>query len=230
MTQSREMPVLSREQCRAVDRRAIDEYGVSGLVLMENAGRGAAELLISLGARGPVAICCGRGNNAGDGFVIARHLDLHGIPARICLRGEPSELTPDAAANFHIAQQSGIPIELFGNHLDVERLRAQIVDADWLVDALLGTGAQGEPRPPISDMIDEMNRSGLPILAVDVPSGLDCETGKASQQTVRARHTCTFVAAKRGFMVPEAAEYLGQLHVLHIGAPRKLVEEILNQA
>jgi NAD(P)H-hydrate epimerase len=224
------MPVLSREQARAVDRRAIDEYGVSGLVLMENAGRGAAELLLTLGARGPVVVCCGRGNNAGDGFVIARHLDLHNIPVKICLRGDPAELTPDAAANFQIVKRSGIPIELFGNQHDDQRFASQIHGAEWLVDALLGTGAQGEPRPPLSQMIEQMNASGLPILAVDLPSGLDCETGQPANQTIRAQHTCTFVAAKRGFLAPAAAPFLGKVHVLHIGAPRVLVEEILRPA
>src|SRR2546423_2021671 len=99
---------LSRKQVRTLDRRAIEEFGVPGVVLMENAGRGAAEYLLSLGARGPVAICCGKGNNGGDGFVIARHLDLHRVPIRLHLFGQPDELRGDAAINYAILERSGL--------------------------------------------------------------------------------------------------------------------------
>ena len=104
----------TRDQVRAVDRRAIDVYGFSGLVLMENAGRGVADVLCRLGIAGPVVICCGKGNNAGDGFVIARHLDLRGHAVRVLLWAEPEELTGDAAANFRILAKTDVPIEVFG--------------------------------------------------------------------------------------------------------------------
>src|SRR5213596_202481 len=94
--------LLSRAEVRDIDRRAIDEYGMSGLVLMENAGRGCADVLCQIGCRGPVAVVCGKGNNAGDGFVIARHLDLRGVPVKVVLLGPPAELRGDAAANYAI--------------------------------------------------------------------------------------------------------------------------------
>src|SRR5215475_15723428 len=103
---------LSREQVRAIDRRAIEEFGVPGVVLMENAGRGAAEVLLALGARGPVVVCCGKGNNGGDGFVIARHLDNRAVPLRVLLFGRPDELAGDAAINYQIIAKSGLPIIL----------------------------------------------------------------------------------------------------------------------
>src|SRR5262245_39006607 len=93
---------LTRAQVREVDRRAIEVYGLSGLVLMENAGRGCVDVLASLGCRGPVAVVCGKGNNAGDGFVIARHLDLRGIAVKVLLLGSPADLRGDAAANYAI--------------------------------------------------------------------------------------------------------------------------------
>ena len=105
---------FTREQSRRVDQLAQQEYGFSGLVLMENAGRGVADVLCRLGIAGPVAICCGKGNNAGDGFVIARHLDLRGHPVRVLLWAEPEELTGDAAANFRILAKTDVPIEVFG--------------------------------------------------------------------------------------------------------------------
>lgn len=228
-------PALNRQQCREVDRRAIADYGMTGLVLMENAGRGVADLLESLGIAGPVLIACGRGNNAGDGFVIARHLDLRGYQVRIALCGSPGELTPDAAANYGIVARAGVPITSFvdvvagsraGDHFAAE-LTALVDGAAWIVDALLGTGARGEPRPPLDATIATLNAAGVPILAVDVPSGLDCDTGQAARHTIRATHTATFVANKTGFNSARAADFTGQVHVLDIGAPRKLIDEVL---
>ena len=222
-----EMPTLRRDQCREVDRRLVEDYGIPSVVLMENAGRGAAELLRSLGAKGPVAICCGSGNNAGDGFVIARHLDLEGIPVRVCLWTEPSRLQGDAAVNFRIVERSGLPLQVFGAVHDRRRLLSELAGADWVVDALLGTGARGEPRSPLAEVIGEINAQGLPVFAVDVPSGLDCDTGRPSATTIRARHTATFVAAKPGFSAAPAADYVGELHVLPIGVPTRLIEAII---
>ena len=224
------MAILNRQQVREVDRRAIQEYGMSGLVLMENAGRGVAELLFRLMAgqlriqgvkqwpAGPVTMVCGKGNNGGDGFVIARHLDLFGVSVRVALLCKPSELTGDAAVNFSITGKAGIPIQIFGAPLDPARFDAALAGAAWLVDAILGTGAVGEPKSPYAEAIDRMNASGIPILAVDLPSGLDCDTGAAAKHTIRAVHTCTFVAAKPGFFVEGVKPYVGTLHVLDIGA------------
>src|SRR5262245_62514031 len=109
---------LSRAEVREVDRRAIEEYDMTGLVLMENAGRGCVDVLMQLGCRGPVAIVCGKGNNAGDGFVIARHLDLHGVGVKILLLGSPSELRGDAAANHEVIRRSGLNIVDLSGHAD----------------------------------------------------------------------------------------------------------------
>jgi NAD(P)H-hydrate epimerase len=218
---------LTREQSRRVDRLAVEEYGFSGLVLMENAGRGVADVLCGLGLAGPAIICCGKGNNAGDGFVVARHLELRGHAVRVLLWALPEELTGDAAANYRILANSGVPIEVFGSSHDATRLARTLENAAWIVDALLGTGARGEPRPPIDAVIDQLNASSTPTLAIDVPSGLDCDTGQAAAHTIHAAVTCTFVAAKAGFLVPGAERYLGRLHVLDIGTPRNLLERIV---
>src|SRR5207253_7679178 len=103
---------LSRDEVRELDRRAISEFGMPGVVLMENAGRGAAELLRSLGVHARVAICCGKGNNGGDGFVIARHLDLCHVPVRVLFFGKPAELTGEAATHFRILERSGVSLEV----------------------------------------------------------------------------------------------------------------------
>jgi len=220
---------LTRAQSRQVDRRAMEEYGISGPVLMENAGRGVADRLCALGIGGPVVICCGKGNNAGDGFVIARHLDLRGFAVRVLLWAEPSELTGDAAANFRILEKTGVPIVVFGEEHDAARLDKHLAGAAWIVDALLGTGARGEPRPPLDAVIERLNAAAAAKLAVDLPSGLDCDTGQPARHTIRAAATCTFVAAKPGFLAPGADQYTGQVYVLDVGAPRKLIEEVLGQ-
>jgi NAD(P)H-hydrate epimerase len=223
--------VLNREQVRRVDRLAIERYGMTGLVLMENAGRGAAELIAGLGLGGgdprrPIVIGCGTGNNGGDGFVIARHLDNCGLSVRLLLFGDPQKLTPDATANYEIARLAGLPIEAFTHPVDAAMLAESLKGAAGLVDALLGTGSHGEPKPPLDRAIEAFNAQGVPIVAIDVPSGLDCDTGAAASRTIRAAHTITFVAAKPGFFVPEAAPYVGRLHVVDIGVPRALLAEI----
>lgn len=219
---------LDRHASRQVDRRAIEEYGLSGLVLMENAGRGTTDVLCQLGIAGPVLICCGKGNNAGDGFVIARHLDLRGFAVRVALWTAAEELTGDAAVNFQILRKTDVPILPVTSPEQLRRFDQQLAQAAWIVDALLGTGAQGEPRPPFDAAIDRINgATNTRRLAVDLPSGLDCDTGQPSGHTVRADHTCTFVAAKPGFFAPGADRYTGEIHVVDIGIPRKLLEEVL---
>src|SRR5436309_401717 len=135
------MPIitLSCEQCRQIDLVAIKEYGISSLVLMENAGRACVDVLERLGVDGPVVILCGKGNNAGDGFVIARHLEIRGYTCRVLLLCPPHELRGDAATNFAILQKTGVPI------IDLSSARAgasppPVDNANWLIDAMLGTG------------------------------------------------------------------------------------------
>jgi yjeF N-terminal region len=217
---------LSRSQVRSIDCRAIAEYGLTGLVLMENAGRGCVDVLCPLGCCGPVVIVCGKGNNAGDGLVIARHLDLRGIAVKVLLLGPPGELHGDAAANYAIVVRSAIPLVDLSGPWDASRFEAELAGAEWIVDAILGTGATGAPRPPWDDAIRKLNAHPGRKLAVDLPSGLDCDTGIVSNPTFRADHTCTFVARKIGFDNPAAAEFLGAVHVVDIGAPRRLVADV----
>lgn len=222
--------VLSRKWIREVDRRAIEEYGIPGPVLMENAGRGTADLLCRMGIDGTVLVLCGRGNNAGDGFVIARHLELRGFRLEVLLCTSPDHLQGDALLNFNVVRKSGIPLHFLadpnvGDHLG-ERLRA----ADWIVDAMLGTGAVGAVRPPFDRVIATLNQSGRKVMAVDLPSGLDCDGGPTAGAVVRADVTATFVAWKPGFLVEGARAFTGEVHVMDIGAPRKLIQEVLSEA
>ncbi|MDX1964214.1 MAG: NAD(P)H-hydrate epimerase [Pirellulales bacterium] len=226
---------LSRENSRALDARAMAEYGLPGLVLMENAGRGVVDKICQFGIDGPIVVCCGKGNNGGDGLVIARHLDLRRISVEVLLFADPAELSGDALVNYQVAVAAQIPMVICPassdpappwRHLMGEKLRR----AGWIVDALLGTGFQGNLRAPYDKAIEYLNRAARPVVAVDLPSGLDCDTGHPAIPTVRATHTCTFVAEKLGFAADAAHAYLGVVHVLDIGAPRILVEDVLRTA
>jgi NAD(P)H-hydrate epimerase len=216
---------LTRDEARELDRRAMDEFGVPGLVLMENAGRGMAELLLALGTWGPVVVCSGPGNNGGDGFVIARHLDNAAVPVRVLLFGDASRLAGDAAVNYRILTLSGVPRKAYGrDEPDEDGLRAELNGADWVVDALFGSGLRGPLRPPFDRVVAAINAGGARVFAVDIPSGLDCDTGRPMGPTVRAHHTATVAALKKGFAESAAREWLGQVHVVGMGAPRRLLE------
>jgi NAD(P)H-hydrate epimerase len=233
------MRPLTREQVRAVDLRAIGDYSLPGIVLMENAGRNAAHLLHMLAsARSPaghekVVIVCGRGNNGGDGFVIARHLENFGVAVRIVLASDPAGLRGDAAVNHAVAVRAGIPVRVLESGSPAD-WSAAIAGVDWIVDALLGTGATGAPRGAVATAIGAINAArdgatatGQPpgVFAVDIPSGLNCDTGVAAGECIRADATATFVARKIGFDAPGSSAFTGAVHVLDIGVPRKLLEE-----
>jgi NAD(P)H-hydrate epimerase len=215
------MKLLTRADSREVDRYAIEELKVPSLVLMENAGRGAAEVLLS---RQPAAhkalILCGKGNNGGDGFTMARHLAIRGVEVQVILFASPIDLTGDAKTNYEIAKRIGLPLVDLSSATNLKScLAAQVDEIDWIVDAMLGTGATGEPREPYHTAIRWANEQPVSKLAVDVPSGLDCDTGQPSSATLCADVTCTFHSPKVGFTQPSAAGFLGELHVISIGIP-----------
>lgn len=221
--------VLTRAQVRDVDRRAIEDYGMAGLVLMENAGRNAAQLLLDLGAVGPIVICCGKGNNAGDGFVVARHLENAGLNVHVLLALPSDSLSGDAAANFGILKRSGTPIVEPSAGGLLTLWTDELSQADWIVDALLGTGTQGILREPFVTAINAINTSGKRVFALDLPSGMDCDSGLPLGTCVRASHTATFVARKPGFDQAEAGSLTGTVHVIDIGVPSKLIQEIVSE-
>src|SRR5262249_6099377 len=146
--------------------------------------------------------CCGKGNNGGDGFVIARHLENAGVDVRVLLCVPPSSLTGDAATNFKILTRSQTSLAL--PPIDWAH---ELAMADWIVDALLGTGTQGEIREPYISSVTAINAANRKVMSVDLPSGLDCDTGKPLGSCVRANHTATFVARKPGFHSTGASQW-----------------------
>lgn len=219
---------LGREQVRAVDQKAIQDYGITGLVLMENAGSGVAQILNDLSPPKNAVILCGKGNNAGDGFVIARHLENTGWTVNVLMLYPPEQLAGDALANWQILSRSEIPWEFIAE-TSIHELPQQLCSYSVILDCLLGTGASGDPRSPLAEAIIAANQTEALRVAVDLPSGLDCDSGKVGTPCFRADHTCTFVAPKPGFFVKDAKPYLGQIHTVSIGVPNRLLDEAMRE-
>jgi ADP-dependent NAD(P)H-hydrate dehydratase / NAD(P)H-hydrate epimerase len=200
-------PLPDAAMMRQGDRWAIEERGIPGLDLMERAGEGLARVVAGAAARGPVAVVCGKGNNAGDGFVAARLLRDAGRDVRVLLvLGDA--LRGDARANLE---------RLDGAH---ERYGAGALDgAAVIVDAIFGTGFSGEPREPVLGAIEAVNAAGVPVVAADVPSGVDASSGEVAGAAVRARVTATFAAAKPGLWIEPGRSHAGEVDVIDIGIP-----------
>ncbi len=227
--------LLSRDQVRRVDRLAIEELGIPGIVLMENAGRNAAGVIFDLlcdelaldPAKARVAVLCGGGNNGGDGYVIARHLHNRGVSVRVYTTVDPATLKGDAAVNHTICAKMGLPIERITTAQQVATHAQGWSGAHVVVDALLGTGFRGEVRAHLADVIKRCNAlAGPKVVAIDLPSGLDCDTGGPSNATVQADVTVTFVAPKIGFDAPSATRYVGRVVVADIGTPPGLIDRV----
>ncbi len=214
---------LSRDEVRGIDARAAEGLKLPTLVLMENAGRGAAAWLrdrIETNPTARVVVACGPGNNGGDGAVVARHLDAWGFAVRVAWFVDPARLKGDAAVQRDILTRAQIEAIRAEDDAGPARIDALWTDADWVVDALLGTGVTRPVEGLLARAIAGLNRSGRPILALDLPSGLDADTGLPLGEAVRARATATFVAPKLGFGKNEANRYTGEVVVIEIGVPR----------
>ncbi|CEK18911.1 NAD(P)H-hydrate dehydratase [Chthonomonas calidirosea] len=210
------MRIVTSEQMREYDRYVIEQVGLPGAVLMENAGAAVAQVIAQTHgalAGAPVALFCGGGNNGGDGFVVARRLALLGAHPTVYLFGKEESLKADAATHLQVLRRMGLPVVAGA---DPHQL---VIDPNTAlaVDALLGTGSKGAPREPIRGAIVTMNRLACPIYAVDIPSGIDSDTGAVPAEAVRATHTITLACPKIGLFLFPAADYVGQLHVSDIG-------------
>ena len=215
---------LSRDEVRSIDVRAAEGLGLPTLALMENAGRGAAALIRERIDAGRVVVACGPGNNGGDGGVVARHLDAWGFAVRVVWFADPDRLTGDAAVQRDVVERSGIAATVIHEGDPIDHLW---VDAEWIVDGLLGTGLTRPVEGRIAGAIASINRSGRPVLALDLPSGLDADSGRPLGGVIRATLTATFVAPKLGFAQPGASAYTGEVAVIDIGVPRVVLAPFL---
>ena len=222
------MKVATAEQMQELDRKAIESYRIPGIVLMENAGRGATDVIFNTFPdlqKKKIVIVAGKGNNGGDGFVIARHLLNHGISVKVFLLSDPKGLRGDAETNFHIFHRMKGEVISVPSSKDYQKVKKDLEKADLLIDGIFGTGLDAEVRGYYREVIDHLNTLQKPIIAIDIPSGLDANTGKPLGTAIRASLTVTFGLPKVGHLVVPGPDYVGRLKVIDIGIPKNLVEE-----
>jgi len=222
-----EIKTVTVKQIQKLDRIAIEQYGVPSLVLMENAGRSVAQevLMMVRRVKNPyVVIVCGTGNNAGDGFVAARHLINAGIKISIWTVRKAVTLKNDAAVNYQILRKLKIPVKEIG--VSTISFARDLRAADLVVDAIFGVGLNREVGEPYRTVIETVNREARKVLAVDIPSGLDGTTGKVYGICTQANRTVTFSCLKKGMLKGAGSKYAGKISVADIGIPKPLVTRL----
>lgn len=222
------MKLVDSKTMKELDRRAETEYGVKPLVLMENAGRGVADVVGALckalgGAR--VAVVAGSGNNGGDGFVAARHLENSGHDVTVYSIADVADIKGEAGANARIWTGSGGETITIKTAKEFTSKASALKHADVIVDCLLGTGLSSDVKGFYATIIDFINSLEKPVVAVDVPSGIDASSGKVLGSAVHAEVTATMALAKLGLFVNRGKEYAGRVEVIDIGMPRVLLRE-----
>jgi len=224
------MRKVTGDEMHALDQRAISEYGIPSLLLMENAGRGVADLVEEIASRGgfktrpSMLVFSGKGNNGGDGLVAARHLWNRGYRVQICLFCDSDKLKRDPAVNFGIVSKMGIPAAVIRPGGVSAAGGADFGKADILIDALFGVGLHAPLKGIFYEAVHAMNDSGGKIVAVDVPSGLNSDTGQVMGTAVKADLTATLAVPKKGLYLGEGPKYSGEIRVVDIGWPRQLLE------
>lgn len=213
------VPALSTDQMREVDRLMVEEYGIELIQMMENAGRSLAELARRLSggtaAGKSIIVLCGTGNNGGGGMAAARFLHNWGARVQVVLTGEASRLKRVPARQWSVIEKLGLGSLSRGPG-------QQPWLADLVLDAMLGYGSEGDPRPPLSDWIEWANSSSIPVLSLDAPSGLDTTTGRPGDPCIRAAATLTLALPKLGLLRPEAKSFVGEIYLADIGVPPEL--------
>lgn len=229
--ENQNLPYLSREQVRSLDGWAVRKLGIDSIVLMENAGKNCADIIlehIKASADKKVLILAGPGNNGGDGYVIARHLLKENIQVDIIVCAEKEKIGGDAEKNLTILENMGIKPH-FSNIKDESNfkiIKEKAAGCSYILDALLGTGVHGQLRDYYISFVKFLNTIKTPKIAVDIPTGLDCDKGTPLPEAVKADLTVTFAAPKKGFKNPKAKAYTGQIYVADIGFDSRLKENL----
>ena len=221
------MKYVTSQKMREIDKRAIEEFGIPSIILMENAGYRAScialDMLSETKAKKVVCVC-GKGNNGGDGFVCARHLINNGVDTDIFLVGEPSRLTGDAKINYNILKKLKARVVILEVQDDFGFFENSLKKTSLLIDAIFGIGLSGRVKEPYRKVIDLMNQSKIPILAIDVPSGLDATEGNMLGVCIKAKKTVTFALPKTGFFKNHGPLHVGELITVDISIPDKLLK------
>ena len=222
------MKLVTAAEMKAIDRFTIEEVGIPGVVLMENAGRGAfkhiKEYFLRHLQEAVIGVLCGKGNNGGDGFVVARYLHEEGYLVHAFLFGKKEQVKGEAAINLKIAEKLGVPIVEILDENRWREAREYLIACDLIIDAMLGTGLNSEIRGLIREAVSFLNETfpGL-IVSIDIPTGLSSDTGQPLGDAVRADLTVTFGLPKVGQIVYPGAHYVGDLEIVDIGIPPQVI-------
>jgi len=223
------MRVLNTQQMREADRRTIDEIGIPAIVLMENAGRqavAAMEAAFDDLATSHVGVLCGRGNNGGDGFVIARTLVQRGVETSVFLLGSVADVRGDARTNLEVLGRIGLTVVEITNAQEWELHFSEISRCELLVDAILGTGFHGQLSGLLETVVADVNGLGVPVVAIDLPTGLSADTAEVEGEAIEASMTVTLAAPKISLILPPADSRSGDLVIADIGIPLPLLDEV----
>ena len=223
------MRLIDGEASRQMDKEAMETYGLDTLVLMENAGLRSADYAADLLCDQPkdvrISVVAGKGNNGGDGFVMARHLFNKGFEVEIFCLGQPDTFSPAAKANWNVANAMGIKMTYLDQVRDLTLFRVKLMASRLIVDAIFGSGFKGEIFGLAKDVIDTINGVEGTVLALDIPSGIDADTGEVGKTFIKANYTVTFALPKCGNILAPGGEYNGKLKVVDISFPAALMDE-----
>jgi NAD(P)H-hydrate epimerase len=223
------MIIVTAKQMQTLDQRTIDNFGIPGRVLMENAGRGATRVFLdSIYSRGPgkVGVLAGRGNNGGDGFVMARYLSQKGIDVTVFLLSTENQVKGDAAENLKLLKGSQIPIVEITDPACLADRQSGMRHITYWIDAVFGTGLNSDIRGFFRHVIEFINNLNRPVFAVDIPSGVNADTGQPCGTCIKAAATATFAYAKIGHVVHPGAHYCGNISIIDIGIPPALTSDV----
>ena len=223
------MILVTANEMQLIDRRTIESFGIPGRILMENAGRGATRFFFKQFSdfkNKRIGVIAGRGNNGGDGFVVARYIAQSGADVKVYLLATSNRVGGDAAANLKLLKPLNIPLIEIPDESSFSAYQSEMEDCDIWIDAILGTGLKSDVKGYFQTVIDFINALNQPVFAVDIPSGLNSDTGKPCGTCIRASATATFGFAKPGHMIHPGAGYTGALEIVDIGIPPYIVQTV----
>jgi NAD(P)H-hydrate epimerase len=223
------MRVLNSSQMREADRRTIEEIGIPSLVLMENAGRQAVAAIEAMHGdllHGPVAVLCGRGNNGGDGFVVARTLLQRGADVNVFLIGQVSEVRGDARTNLEILGRIGVTVVEIADSQAWELHFSEVSDCSLIIDAIFGTGLNAPLSGLMETVVADVNGSGIPVVSIDLPTGLSADSHETRGDSIEANTTVTLAAPKLPLVLPPAERRAGDIVIADIGIPADVIESL----
>ena len=224
------MILVTAKEMQEMDRRTIEDFGIPGMVLMENAGRGATRFLLEQFQdieNKRVGVIAGRGNNGGDGYVMARYLKQKGVHVTVYLLTLANRVQGDAAANLKFLKPLNVPLVEIPDEASFSKHQSAMAGVDVWIDAILGTGLKSDVKGFFKIVIEFINSLHKPVFAVDIPSGLNSDTGQVCGACIRANATATFAFAKTGHKIHPGRQYTGALNIVDIGIPPHIVEEVM---